>query len=478
MEAVRHTKIEDEVLGERLACMVEGKTPDETEQDIIDEVEIRKKAQQILDSSQPCDTYKLEQLPKLIADYCSEICASTEAEPIMVVQAVLGTVSALVQKKICIHEPHYFQTLYPNLWMASITGSGHFKSTALRKGARLAYEREKDIQEQIEAGEQDGLSGKELKNLIETVRERSALLPTRCSPEALLEHLANNHGGMILVTELGEWLENLAKLHNSGLKALFTDLYDVPPQYGYSTKAGGYLIIREPFITINGVSTLTWVQNNIDPTDVGSGFFARFLLFYPPQNDNIPAALPGELLSRDYHPLDEVRDVISNLHDIKFHLSLGARSYFETAHRELYAIVRKENEVVQEILNPYLKRWSPYILKLAMLMQIFLDPNTNSISKDAVDAAKSIVDYAIKSTTYLFQNQLGESEFQLKERKILDYIAKCKGRVKRHQLQASRVLGGGSQEYEEVLESLIDSNKIKVTNKDQEKKNWVYVLIT
>jgi hypothetical protein len=66
----------------------------------------------------------------------------------------------------------------------------------------------------------------------------------------------------------------------------------------------------------------------------------------------------------------------------------------------------------------------------------------------------------------------------LKERKIIDYIAKCKGRVKRHRLQASRVLGGGSQEYDEVLEALIDSNKIEVAYAGQEKKNWVYVLIT
>jgi hypothetical protein len=232
MEAVsqQNSRIEDETLGERLALMMEGEITHESEQDIIDDINIRKKAQEILDAQQPCGTYDLSLLPGHLQDCCNEICKSTEAEPIMVLQSVLATVSALIKTRIRIREGVYFQTLYPVLWLLSITDSGFFKSTGINKGSRLAYEREKEVREQIEIIEQND------REKINLARQRSALLPNRTTGEALLEHLSNNHGGMIICTEFGEWLENLEKSHNKGLKALLTDLYDVPQHYGYSTR--------------------------------------------------------------------------------------------------------------------------------------------------------------------------------------------------------------------------------------------------
>jgi hypothetical protein len=95
-----------------------------------------------------------------------------------------------------------------------------------------------------------------------------------------------------MCSEFGEWLKNLERNHNQGLKPLLTDLYDVPFQWSYRTSAGGLLVVEEPFITINAVSTLAWVKANIKPSDVASGFFARFLIFFPPQKQIMPPALP------------------------------------------------------------------------------------------------------------------------------------------------------------------------------------------
>jgi hypothetical protein len=201
-------------------------------------------------------------------------------------------------------------------------------------------------------------------------------------------------------------------------------------------------------------------------------------MFYPPEKSIIPPALPRQIAQRDYKPLDQVRQTISDLPEsIDFKLSQKGREYFEAVHAELYKTVKKENETTQRILNPYLKRWSPYILKLAMLMQVFIDPGTDRISVPAIEAAKSIVDYAIKSTTHLFQNQLGESKHQAKERRVIEYIASQGGRTVRSQLQRSHTLEGGTEEYDCVCTSLEDAGKLKINNDSSlQKKDWEYTL--
>ena len=87
-----------------------------------------------------------------------------------------------------------------------------------------------------------------------------------------------------------------------------------------------------------------------------------------------------------------------------------------------------------------------------------------------------MVDYAIKSTIYLFKNELGESDQQRKQRKILEYIANRGGKVKRSQLIASRVLDGGAGEYDYVLQSLGDAGQIEVDMPSTNRTDWFCVL--
>jgi hypothetical protein len=84
-------------------------------------------------------------------------------------------------------------------------------------------------------------------------------------------------------------------------------------------------------------------------------------MFYPPGKSIIPPALPQQIAQKDYKPFDPVRKTILELpENIDFKLSQKGREYFEAVHAELYKTVRKENETTQQVLNPYLKRWSPY----------------------------------------------------------------------------------------------------------------------
>jgi len=136
----------------------------------------------------------------------------------------------------------------------------------------------------------------------------------------------------------------------------------------------------------------------------------------------------------------------------------------------------KYDERCQSFLDPYLKRWSPYVLKLAMLFNILEDPTSEVISERSIKAATEIIKLAIKSTAKLFEKELGESEDQSKQRKVYDWIVKRSRENKKahfYSLIASRLLDGGSKEYEEVVQTLIDSQKIRCFNQSEGKKNWL-----
>ena len=78
----------------------------------------------------------------------------------------------------------------------------------------------------------------------------------------------------------------------------------------------------------------------------------------------------------------------------------------------------------REILEPHLKRWSPCLLKLAMIMQLFIDPKSKEIEVEALYSAFAILIPAIKSTAILIEGELGESEHQRKCRKLFEWICK------------------------------------------------------
>jgi 5S rRNA maturation endonuclease (ribonuclease M5) len=460
---------------EELCRIIENAKPYQA-QTSIDEIKIRKKAQEILDARQPCGTYDLSQLPSPLRELCEDICEETEAEPIMILQSALVTASALVKKKIYIPEGEYFQKLFANLWVLSIAPSGDFKSTSVLKACRVAWEKAQEVKEA-----KDLLGDKPDKEELYRVLCNSPLLPISGSAEAFFEELSNGRAGMIVTVEFGEWLEGFEKQYNQGFKSAMAKYYDViiPPDER-TTKSSGHIFVEEPYICINGVSTIDWIKDNVNPVDVRGGFFARFLFLYPPQKNTIPPALPPKNTKpRNFNPVDEYREIIFNVPDkTEFKLSLNAEALFTKIHNELYQSVRKENDDTQKILNPYLKRWSPYVLKLAMLMQLFIEPHSNIITVPAIKAGKSIVDYAIKSTTFLFKTYLGENPHQATLRKVIEFIAKKGGKVTRKILQTRgpQEIRADSKELDSICDSAEDAGQLEINRNPKLKRDWTYKL--
>ena len=440
----------------------------------------------------PCKDLSMESFPAVLRTYIESICETTEAHQIMVIMSVICSISAMIGKKIYMPRGEYFQNLFANIWSLCITKSGGFKTTALNKGSEIALEDDRkilQIMDDIRSREdpnfdilQDDTKFKdEVKKEILIESLKRPMLPTRITTEFLIKHLAQGHQGMILSSEIGEWLGNMQKQHNVDLKQIFTYFYDVDiAPYEHRTKHCGNYIVRQPFVTINGVSTIDWVQNQVKADDVFSGFFARMLLFAPPFENKIPHARPKkkEMSAEGIKAKKEIAKTLEHLGEIEFSFSEETAAQFDTIHEALYQMVRvsKYDERCQKFLEPYLKRWSPYILKLAMIFRVIEDPLSNNLSISSIKAATEIIRVAIKSTAKLFKKELGESEDQRKQRKVYEWVVKRSakdGKAPYYKLPQSKLLDGGSDEYEKVIQTLIDSRKIQCTNCSEPKQKWL-----
>ena len=152
----------------------------------------------------------------------------------------------------------------------------------------------------------------------------------------------------------------------------------------------------------------------------------------------------------------------------------------EKFHKYIYLIPKKYSDKAEEILQPYLKRWSPYLIKLSMIIQLFLDPETDQISDVAVISAMTILIPAMKSTALLFEGELGESENQRKCRIVFEFICKKikeTGKpLKRQTILSSKKLDGGSSEYDYVLKTLIEQGKIGYRELEKKNESEYYLL--
>jgi hypothetical protein len=95
-------------------------------------------------------------------------------------------------------------------------------------------------------------------------------------------------------------------------------------------------------------------------------------------------------------------------------------------------------------------------------MQVFIDPEANEISVEALNGAKAILDFVIPSTKILLENEIGESQDQRKQRKILEYLKKKGGSIDWRTLQQSELFDGGFAEYKYAVESMESAGLIQI----------------
>lgn len=437
----------------------------------------------------PCKSFDTNVLPPLIKRYVDHICNLTDADPMIVTAATIGMVSGILQKSVYIPEPDgskeshecYFDRLYPNVYLLNVLQSGRFKTTALNAGLKIAYR----IEEY--ANTVPGESAQEVgtSTLFRSIpHHKHIFLPNKTTPEALMRDLQDFGGGLISLSEFGSWLQEMKKNFNIGLKSMFTDFFDVPKRRSVSTMRDGQQFFERPFISIVGVSTINWVKDSIKEEDVSTGFFPRFLIFNPPGKNTAPRAMPVKKHIADGTIESELFELFIQKVPAtprEYSLTMDAYHRFTEIHNLMYERLSQLPDRQKTILDPFLKRWSPYVLKLGMIFQFMLDPDSEEITVEAINGAFQIVRYAMQSTAFLLNNELLESPHQSHCRKILEYIAGRSAKGKKttwSNIISSRILDKGAKEYEVVVKDLLESNKVDIENPKAKKGDQVYYLIT
>ena len=457
---------------------------------VISEVEEQRNfADRLVEKSGFSIDFDLFKFPNILRCYVEELCAMGGAHPVMIVCSVLAMVSGFIKRKRFLSEGEYFQRLYPNIWVLNIADSGLFKTTANNKGGRLAFAKSKEINKRIKAlrielkKTQDDERKSEIEEEILRLSRSNALLPDKATGEGFIEYLSLGCGGTIFLSEFGAWLQNFEREYNKGFKSLMTSLFDAPKLCWSITKTDGETILEDPYISICAVSTPTWLRSRFNKADVESGFAARFLIFAPEYDEEVPPALPRK--NRGMEALIEIEEdlkqIFGSMEEFSYVLSPEARVVFEKVHCEmLYKLSSKYGDQCKEILDPYIKRWSPYLLKLAIIMQVLEDSTSRSIGRKAIEAAVAVVSPAIASTIKLFATELGESDYQRNCRIVFEWI---RDRIRRgedatrEKLLSSKKLAGGCRMYDSVIAMLVESGKIQSTMKSGTKSSEEYLLV-
>jgi len=436
----------------------------------------------LLSKKEP-DQFDDTHMPPILRDHVREACELTEASSAIIYGTALSCLGAHAGIKLTIKPPNYFIALYGNLWFLSISESGSFKTTALNAGSARLKDREekiiyeiKDIESRMSSLRENGAQDDddellESQNELERYKSMRCVLPNKASWEASIDRMEETGGGVWLLSEFGAWLAMLESNHNRGFRQHLTELYDVPTYFEDATRTRGSKILQYPFVAISGVSTIEFLQGLLGKDDAGSGFLARFLLFKPPATDKIPDALPQKKTKiqelHSYRLLSEIYNQLDNISvPMEYSISPSGQKIFEDYHNDMFSRFQESNDSTKYILDPFLKRWSPSVLKSAILFQYLLDSDSQTISEPAIMGGISLSLYAEKCTRYLFDRELGESVQQNKWRKVIEYLANRGGSVTRQQLIASKVLDGGHGEYDHVLTTLEHSGKLFIERTD------------
>ncbi len=299
------------------------------------------------------------------------------------------------------------------------------------------------------------------------------LLPSDSTIEALTDILSKSKRGLIVHSEFGGFLQQLNRSYSGDSKAFLTSIFDVPESYEISRATKQNVLIERPYVSILGASVIDWIKENSSPSDLRSGFFARFLFSIRNKPDlnkkHIPLLKLKELTSRSEYYFNP-RPIFDYLVSINTPIEL---SIDQTA-AELHMSFDNDSyiEMIQSLNENELSfkaRLVIYCLKIAGIIAL-TDQRTNVSINDMKDAVL-LTDYYKKNVEKLLNDEMNQTEFNRSEKKVL-YLIRTNG----GKLQHSKLLQLGNfktKELTEIVSNLIEKELIEPINEKTKYNKFV-----
>ncbi len=284
-------------------------------------------------------------LPDGIVPAMCRYAEGMESPPIFIAWSAIATVSAVIGRN-CFIDQGYF-VIYPNLFIVLVSGSAR-----CRKSSAI------DI----------------AKDMLFHTTPRVNVLGQKMTPEALIGALSGmiaNEGdsvvipsavGIAVVSELSTLIDKNS--FKSGLIALLTDLYDCK-DFEYVTRARGKELVRNPFLSILGGSTIQWIKEAIPEVSIGGGFTSRVVFVY---RDIRSKLIAWPVVTDEMRKLKD--DIIHDLDDLAkmrgpFGIEDAAKKMYEDEYSNFY---HNSPLMDDESLSGYANRRHHILLKVAMVM--------------------------------------------------------------------------------------------------------------
>lgn len=365
----------------------------------------------------PAAGFSLECFPDPLRNYIEDICKNSAAVDIITTMSLLSTLSAFIGTTAQ-HPLSAGTSLYSNFYALCITESANFKSTSLSLGAEFMRKRRQFIVESEKEIKQSYAKESEQESRLADLWRLDIQMPGSGSWAALVDQLSKRDAGVIHSSEFGAFMANSGQKHNSAQVKELADLYDCPFYYTSVTKKDGVLHITQPFLSIVGVSTPSWIQSAVKSEDLTGGFWPRFLLFVTPSSENERTYYINSDGNFNISYSEAIESIIKDIGNKSLCLVAGthARALIQKIFEEIHNHL--DDSKSHELLAAYPRRWCGAILKLAMIFELFNTTDPQEISVQSILAAWSIVRFAVDSTIKLFNECFLKSEFD----QNLEYI--------------------------------------------------------
>ncbi|MBU1056974.1 MAG: DUF3987 domain-containing protein [Proteobacteria bacterium] len=439
-----------------------------------EEAEIIEEAKKAAEQYQKKDAKRvgkldLGKLPVKLRNHIKEGMKRQDGDPLLLLPAALASAAASIERNVSYAWHGNHALLYCNLYLLTIAGSGAGKTTAINSGAldvramNRMQKSEIETEEKLDEPDED---------LIQEMKKKLMIIPERTTLEALVKIL-NEHNGVIFTAEFSGFLKSLKAGGNAfGMMEVVSDIYDCTHDgWNKATIGGGLLTLANPCLSICGFSTLDFLRGELAKSDIGSGALARYLLFYPPTSDNAPT------LPKSLPPMSKmtIYEEMADMDPITMTLSKEAEKRASELFKHIHEDIKIYGKNAGSFLEPFVRRWTAHLIKLAMILQQFEKVGSDVIQTKALEGAWHIVSLAMESTKLLFDEKLGISEHQEKCNRVLGYLAKNGGSMTRGQMLKNKVLQNGVKELDYILETLIHSGRITTNGDSLKPKTVLYM---
>lgn len=249
----------------------------------------------------------------------------------------------------------------------------------------------------------------EAESLFAPILEKSVL--SNFTTEILFKRLSENpRGCTVLSDELISFLEGMNNYSKSDQIGFYLSVWS--NQSTTIDRVGNPipLFISNPYLSIIG-GLQPRALNKAFPIDkLNNGFFQRFLFAYPdnaikqPLNDNVA----NERLAKDYESFINKCYEISEPRTLTFNPA-AKRYFYDWQANNCDRVNEHQNSIKGEILS----KFDNHFIRLALLVQIMKDTESEEIEIEAVEASKVLCEYYLQCSFKVLEKLQNKANYLL-----------------------------------------------------------------